>query len=60
VFVHALRVTAGATIVARKATLGRIVPTLLGQQHALQLRPLTSTSRETEATGLRRRAESMP
>jgi len=49
-------VTADATTVARRATLGRTVPTLLGQQHALQFRLLTSTRGETEATGLRRHA----
>jgi len=54
------RVTIGATTVARKATLGRIVPPLLGQQHALQFRLLTSTSGEIEATDLRRRAGYMP
>jgi len=34
VLVHAWRVTVGATTMARKATLGRTVPTLPGQQHA--------------------------
>jgi len=33
---------------------------LLGQQHALQFRLLTSISGEIEATGLRRQAEYMP
>jgi len=58
--VHVGRVTVGATIVARKATLGEIVPTLPGQRHALQSRLPISIRGETEATGLRRRAESMP
>jgi len=40
--------------------LGRIVPLLLGQGHALQFRLLTSTRGEIEATGLKRRAESTP
>ena len=55
--VRVWRATADATTVARRATLGRIVPPLLGQQHALQFRLLTSISGEIEATGLRRRAE---
>jgi len=58
--VRVWRATTDATTVARRATLGRIVPLLLGQQHALQFRFLTSISGEIEATGLRRRAESMP
>jgi len=58
--VHAGRVTAGATTVARKATLGGIAPTFLGQRHALQFRHPSSIRGGTEATGLRRRAESMP
>jgi len=39
---RAWRVTADATTVVRKATLGRIVPLLLGQLHALQFRLPTS------------------
>jgi len=58
--VHVGRVTVGATIVARKATLGEIVPTLLGQRHALQFRHPISIRGETEAAGLRRRAECTP
>ena len=58
--VRVWRATADATTVARRATLGRIVPPLLGQQHALQFRLLTSISGEIEATGLRRQAEYMP
>jgi len=54
--VHVGRVTVGATIVARKVTLGGIVPTLPGQRHALQFRHPISIRGETEATGLRRRA----
>jgi len=54
------RVTVGATTVARKDTLGGIVPTLPGQRHALQFRHPISIRGEIEATGLRRRAESMP
>ena len=54
------RVTLGATTVARKATLGRTVPTLSGQRHALQFKHPISIRGETEATGLRRQAESMP
>ena len=57
--VHVGRVTVGATTVARKATLGRIVPTLLGQQHALQFRLSISIRGGTEATGLRRPAGCM-
>jgi len=58
--VHVGRVTVGATTVARKATLGRIAPTLPGQRHALQFGHPSSIRGETESTGLRRRAESMP
>jgi len=58
--VHVGSVTAGATTVARKATLGEIAPTFLGQRHALQFRHPSSIRGGTEATGLRRRAESMP
>ena len=58
--VHVWRVTVGVIIVARKATLGRTVPTLPGQRYALQFRLLTSTSGEIEATGLRRQAGYMP
>jgi len=58
--VHVGRVTVGATTVARKATLGGIIPTLLGQRHALQFRHPISIRGETEAIGLRRRAEFMP
>jgi len=58
--VHVGRVTVGATTVERNATLGRTVPTLPGQRHALQFRHRISISGETEATDLRRRAESMP
>jgi len=58
--VHVWRVTVGATTVARKATLGRTVPTLPGQRHALQFRLPISISGGTEAIGLRQRAESMP
>jgi len=58
--VHVGRVTVGATTVARKATLGEIVLTLPGQRHALQFSHRISIRGETEATGLRRRAESMP
>ena len=36
--VHAWRVTVGATTVARKAILGKTVPTLPRQRHALQFR----------------------
>jgi len=36
---HKWRVTASATTVARRATLGRTVPPLLGQRHTLQFRP---------------------
>ena len=57
--VHVGRVTVDATTVARKATLGEIAPSLLGQRHALQFRHPSSIRGETEATGLRRRAESM-
>jgi len=60
VLVHVWRVTVDATTVARKAILGRIVPLLLGQQHALQFRLLTNTSGEIEATGLKRQAGYMP
>ena len=58
--VRVWKATADATIVARRATLGKIVPPLLGQQHALQFRLLTNISGEIEATGLRRQAEYMP
>ena len=58
--VPAGRVTAGATTVARKATLGEIAPTFLGQRHALQFRHPSSISGGTEATGLKRRAECTP
>jgi len=58
--VHVGRVTVGATTVARKATLGEIVPTLPGQRHALQFRHPNNIRGETEATGLRRRAERTP
>jgi len=58
--VHVWRVTVGATTVTRKATLRRIVPTLLGQRHALQFRLPISISGGTKATGLKRREESMP
>ena len=58
--VRVWRATAYATTVARRDTLGRIVPPLLGHQHALQFRLLTNTSGEIEATGLRRQAEYMP
>ena len=54
------RVIAGATTVARKATLGRIVPTLPGQQHALQFRLPISIRGGTGATGLKRQAGYMP
>jgi len=60
VLAHARRVTADATTVARRATLGRIVPTWLGQRHALQFRLVTNFSREIKATGLRRQADCMP
>jgi len=52
------RVTADATIVARKATSGRTVLPLLGQRHTLQFRLPTSINGGTEATDLRRQAES--
>jgi len=58
--VHVGMVTVGVTTVARKATLGGIAPTFLGQRHALQFRHPSSIKGGTEATGLRRRAESMP
>jgi len=58
--VHVGRVTVDATTVARKATLGEIVPTLLGQRHALQFRHPISIKGGTEATGLRLRAECTP
>ena len=50
----------GATTVARKATLGEIVPILPGQRHDLQFRHPSNIRGETEATGLRRRAECTP
>jgi len=58
--VHVWRVTVDATIVARKATLGRTVPTLPGQQHTLQFRLPISISGGTEATSLSQPAECMP
>jgi len=58
--VHVWRVTVDVTTVARKATLGKTVPTLPGQRHALQFRHPINIRGGTEATGLRRRAESMP
>jgi len=58
--VHVGMVTVGVITVARKATLGGIVPTLLGQRPALQFRHPISIRGETEATSLRRWAESMP
>ena len=52
--VHVWRVTVGATTVARKATLGRTVPTLPGQRHALQFRLFINIRGGTEAISLRR------
>jgi len=52
VLAHAWRVTVDATIVARRATLGRTVP--------LFSKLPTSISGETKATSLKRQAEFMP
>jgi len=47
--VHGGRATVGATTVARKATLGGIAPTLLGQRHALQFRhPISIRERQRQ------------